>query len=118
MLLYADDIVLLSESEAGVVELMAAVHAYSVQWHFDVNHAKCALMRFRWQGSRLPTSEVRHGERRVSVYKYIGVELHCGVAFKQYRKRALLSAHRAANVVSGMGLYSGKLGVPRLGVQV
>src|SRR6185437_9736110 len=32
VLLYADDIVLLSESEAGVASLMAAVHAYSVQW--------------------------------------------------------------------------------------
>jgi len=120
VLLYADDIVLLSESESGVASLMAAVHAYSVQWRFDVNHAKCGLMCFRWQGSRLPTSEIRLGERKVewvSVYKYLGIELHCGIAFKQYRKRAILSAHRAGNAVSGMGMYSGKLGV-LLGVQV
>ncbi len=77
-------------------------------------------MCFRWAGSRLPTSEVRLGDRSVawvSMYKYLGVELHCGVAFKQYRKRALLSASRAANAVSGMGMHSGKLGVP-LSVQV
>ena len=53
----------------------------------------------------------------MSVYKYLGIELRCGVAFKQYRKRALLSAQRAANAVSGMGMHSGKLGVPQ-GVQV
>lgn len=120
LLLYADDIVLLSGSEAGVTQLMAAVHAYSVRWRFEINHSKCGLMCFRWQGSRLPTSEVRLGDRLVAwvpSYKYLGLELHCGVAFKQYRKRALLSAHRAANAVSAMGLYSGKLGVP-LGVQV
>jgi len=77
-------------------------------------------MCFRWAGSRLPTSDVRLGGRVVtwvSTYKYLGIELHCGVAFKQYRKRALLSAQRAANAVGGMGMYSGKLGVP-LGVQV
>jgi hypothetical protein len=120
LLLYADDIVLLSESEAGVAKLMAALHAYSVRWRFEINHSKCGLMCFRWAGSRLPTSEVRLGDRVVdwvSVYKYLGIELHCGVAFKQYRKRALLSAQRAANAVSGMGMHSGKLGVP-LGVQV
>ncbi len=120
LLLYADDIVLLSESEAGVAALMSALHAYSVRWRFDINHGKCGLMCFRWQGSRLPTSEVRLGEQTVawvSSYRYLGIDLHCGVAFKQYRKRALLSAHRAANAVSAMGLYSGKLGVP-LGVQV
>jgi len=120
LLLYADDIVLLSEDEAGVARLMAAVHAYSVRWRFEINHSKCGLMCFRWQGCRLPTSEVRLGDRIVAwvtSYKYLGIELHCGVAFKQYRKRAMLSAHRAANAVSAMGLYSGKLGVP-LGVQV
>jgi hypothetical protein len=120
LLLYADDIVLLSESESGVAQLMTALHAYSVDWRFEINHSKCGLMCFRWAGSRLPTSEIRLGDRVVvwvSVYKYLGIELHCGVAFKQYRKRALLSAQRAANAVSGMGMYSGKLGVP-LGVQV
>ena len=50
MLLYADDIVLLSESEDGVGVLMAAVHDYSVQWRFEINHAKCGLMCFRWAG--------------------------------------------------------------------
>jgi hypothetical protein len=120
LLLYADDIVLLSESEAGVSQLMAALHAYSVLWRFEINHAKCGLMCFRWAGSRLPTSHIRLGGQLVAwvpTYKYLGIELHCGVAFKQYRKRALLSAQRAANAVSGMGMYSGKLGVP-LGVQV
>jgi hypothetical protein len=123
LLLYGDDNDLLSESEAGVTQLMAALHAYSpVDWCFEMNHSKCGLwvMCFRWAGSRLPTSDVRLGGRVVtwvSTYKYLGIELHCGVAFKQYRKRALLSAQRAANTVGGMGMYSGKLGVP-LGVQV
>jgi len=120
LLLYADDIVLLSESEAGVSQLMAALHAYSVLWRFEINHAKCGLICFRWAGSRLPVSQIRLGDRTVawvSTYKYLGIEMHCGVAFKQYRKRALLSAQRAANAVSGMGMYSSKLGV-RLGVQV
>lgn len=51
------------------------------------------------------------------MYKYLGVELHAGVPFRQFRARMLASATRAANAVSGMGMLSGKLPVP-LGDQV
>jgi hypothetical protein len=55
----------------------------------------------------------------VTQYKYLGIELECNqpLRFRAYRRRALATALRAANAVSGLGLYSGKLGVP-LGVQV
>jgi len=68
----------------------------------------------------LPVSELWIGAAAVpwvNVYKYLGIELHAGVPFRQYRHRAAQSATRAAYAVSGMGMYSGKLGVP-LGLQV
>jgi hypothetical protein len=122
VLLYADDIVLLSEDEAGqsLSELMGIVHTYARRWRFEINHGKCGLMCFRPSGSALPTSVLCIGTAAVSwvsMYKYLGVELHGGVPFTVFRKRMLLSAQRASNAVSGMGLYSGKLGVP-LGDQV
>ena len=120
LLLYADDIVLLSESEEGLQALMSALHSYSLLWRFDFNHAKCGLMRFCAVGDVLPTSDLRLGDHPVAwvhVYKYLGVELHNGRAFTQYRQRALTLARRAADAVSGLGMYSGKLGVP-LSIQV
>jgi hypothetical protein len=53
----------------------------------------------------------------VTIYKYLGVELHNGVPFRHYRKRALASATCAGHRVAAMGMYSGKLSVP-LGVLV
>ena len=120
VLLYADDIVLLAESEAQLSWLMARVHEYAHRWRFEVNHSKCGLMCFQPSGAELPASELRIGERTVpwvAVCKYLGVELHAGVPFRQFRARMLASATRAANAVSGMGMLSGKLPVP-LGDQV
>jgi len=122
LLLYADDIVLLSDSKEGLQLLMQEVHEYSRQWRFSVNHAKCGLMCFKPSGSPPPMRPLPLGPsvvQWVTQYKYLGVELECEepLRFRAYRRRALATALRAANAVSGLGLYSGKLGVP-LGVQV
>ena len=112
VLLYADDIVLIAEDQTQLSELMAEVHSYSQLWRFDINYAKCGLMRFQPSGGDLPTSELRIGDRViawVSQYKYLGVELHAGVPFKQFRLRTEAKATRAANAVSAMGMWSGKL---------
>ena len=112
VLLYADDIVLIAEDEAQLSELMDAIHRYSRLWRFDINHGKCGLMRFLPSGSALPTSELRIGDRViqwVAQYKYLGVELHAGVPFRLFTARAEASASRAANAVSAMGMWSGKL---------
>lgn len=121
VLLYADDIVLLSENEDDLSELMDTVHEYSVHWRFEVNHSKCGLMRFVPSGAaQLPSSILMIGDTAVpwvAQYKYLGIELHAGVPFKMFKKRMLISAARAGNAVSGLGMYSGKLPVP-LGDQV
>ncbi|MDR3738882.1 MAG: reverse transcriptase family protein, partial [Terracidiphilus sp.] len=120
VLLYADDIVLIAESESQLAALMAEVHRYSRLWRFEINHNKCGLMRFQPSGNVLPTSELRIGDRVVawvSQYKYLGVELHAGVPFKQFWTRTEAKAKRAANAVSAMGMWSGKLPAP-VGVQV
>jgi len=120
VLLYADDIVLLAQSEEEVSELMRIVGVYARQWRFEVNHAKCGLMCFHPAGDALLVSALCIGGvpvRWVSAYKYLGVELHNGKPFRLFRLRILQSATRASHAVSGMGMYSGKLPVP-LGDQV
>jgi hypothetical protein len=79
-------------------------------------------MCFRPSGAALHIDALSIGDHEVpwvSVYviKYLGVELHAGVPFRQFRARTLTSVTRAANALSGMGMYSGKLPVP-LGDQV
>lgn len=120
LLLYADDIVLLADSEKDMQRLMKCVHEYSRKWRFEVNHSKCGLIRFNVTGSTQPTTRLTIGKSAVpwvESYKYLGVELHNGIPFRQFRKRKLASATRAGHQVAGMGMYSGKLSVP-LGIQV
>ena len=120
VLLYADDIVILADDMEELEYLMSIVHDYSVKWRFEVNHSKCGLMRFNVSGNAIPTEEIKLGPKVVpwvATYKYLGVELHNGVPFREYKKRALASATRAGHRVAGMGMYSGKLSVP-LGIQV
>src|SRR6185312_4304771 len=121
-LLYADDIALLSEREIDLQHLMTTVHEYAHRWRFEVNHAKCGLMRFNVRGKavQLPSSVLNLGGTPLSwvaSYKYLGVELHNGIPFKQYRKRMHLKTVRVSNAVAAMGMYSGKLPVP-IAVQV
>jgi hypothetical protein len=121
-LLYADDIVLLSDNTDDLEELMDCVHEYARQWRFRVNHAKCGLMRFNVTGAVLPSIEIRLGDTVVpwvSSYKYLGVELRCspGYPYRLFKRRFLAAARGAAGKVAGMGMHSGKLGVP-LSVQV
>jgi len=120
VLLYADDIVLLSENVDDMQLLMTTVHDYSHRWRFQVNPTKCGLMKFNSNGSsQQPTRRLTIGGvevKWVTTYKYLGIELHNGVPFRQYRKRALASATSAGYRVAAMGMYSGKLPVT-IGVQ-
>ena len=124
-LLYADDIVLLSDDEESLQVLMETVQDYAREWRFEVNHSKCGLMRFGCSGNAsctLPKSQLTIDGIAVpwvKSYKYLGVELSNGVGlpFREFRKRMLTSATRAGYQVAGMGMYTGKLSVP-LGVQV
>ncbi len=119
LLLYADDIVLLSDSECELQQLLTVVGEYARKWRFEVNHAKCGLMCFT--AGPTPNSSLTIGTVAVpwvSVYKYLGVELHASrVTFSLFRRRMESTARRAAGAVASMGLYSGKLTVP-LAVQV
>jgi len=122
VLLYADDIVLLADSEADLSALMGVVHAYSRCWRFQVNHAKCGLLRFNVAGAVPPTSVLTLGDKPIAWldgYKYLGVDLRAapGRPYRLFHQRMLAGATKAAGCIAGMGMQSGKLPVP-LGVQV
>jgi hypothetical protein len=135
-LLYADDIVLLAESEADLQALMRIVGAYAARWRFEINPTKSACVRFNRTGATVPDSPMWIGPDSEadsefastapaqlvpwsSCYRYLGVELPCspGRPFALFRRRMLASATSAAGQLAAMGLKSGKLPVP-LGVQV
>lgn len=123
VLLYADDIVLLSDALSDLESLMRIVAAYARKWRFEVNHAKCGAMRFNLSGRALPIAPppMMGGTPVpwVASYKYLGVELSNspGHPFLSFRKRMLGGARARSARIAAMGMFSGKLPVP-LGVQV
>lgn len=122
VLLYADDIALLAESEEEMQQLLDVVAEYARRWRFEINHSKCGAVRFNRSGAELPTSVLTLGGVPipwVHSYKYLGVELRGapGRPFHSFRSRMLSAAQSAAGQIAAMGMHSGKLPVP-LGVQV
>lgn len=113
-LLYADDIVLLTNTLDEMKRLLDIVDRYSYKWRFEVNHLKCGLLRFNPSGSTQPDTQLHIGSKVipwVQSYKYLGIELHNNSPFIQFKERMSVTARRVCHSVAAMGMYSGKLPV-------
>ncbi len=65
ILLFADDMVLIAESEAELRELMRAVEEYCKEWHLEVNVDKTKVMVTSKDGEQ--SAKVVYGQRDKSV---------------------------------------------------
>ena len=73
-LMYADDLILLSESKDGLQSCLDRLYDYTQQWDLKLNLKKTKIMIFQNTGRRIPTS-FTFGENVVqaaSEYKYLG----------------------------------------------
>jgi exonuclease III len=74
-LLYADDLVLLSETQSGLQNCINRLHNYCQDWEMTINAKKTKLMTFnRAQGTANPT--ILFGDTQletVDSYKYLGI---------------------------------------------
>ena len=60
LLLYADDIVVLAESQEDLQKMMNAVHAFCKRWRLQVNMSKTKVMAFGSKG--VQNLDVRWGQ--------------------------------------------------------
>ena len=78
ILLYADDIVLLSENETNLQCMLDKLHEWCIKWNMKVNEAKTNVVHFRLK-KQLKTNYVFHlGEQVLDIkekYKYLGIVL-------------------------------------------
>jgi len=82
-LLYADDLLLLSESSEGLQNCMNKVYEYCSRWGLDINYQKSKVIVFN-KGSRISNSKcyIKDTEiKSVRVYKYLGVLFNINGSF-------------------------------------
>ena len=61
-LMYADDLVLLSESEEGLQRLLDILHNYTNKWFLQVNKAKTKYMKIYRYHCSTPTQTMKFGD--------------------------------------------------------
>ena len=86
ILLYADDIVLISESEESLQKMLDSVHNWCQKWQLNINCSKTQIVHFRkkseWESKfnfKIGKSEIE----RTNKYRYLGVELNYSLEFTQ-----------------------------------
>ena len=97
ILLFADDIVLLSYNPEGLQSLLNQLHSYCVKWGISVNVEKTVVMIFK-TGPRQENLQFYYNGKRlnnVSKFSYLGVTLSSNGSFYQAQKSLSEQANRA-----------------------
>lgn len=100
ILLYADDIVLLADSQAELQQMIDALYSYCSTWCLKVNLDKSKIIVFR-SGSRISTNlNWQYGDDNIEIvnsYKYLGVDITYNLSFKKHLNNKLAASKLAIN---------------------
>jgi hypothetical protein len=116
-LFYADDIVLLAESDADLQALLTRVEWYSKRWRFKVSMSKTAAVVFGGDEDEEAALAqlLEHAGEEVEVrkaYKYLGMEVGSRLrGWATFKARMLDKATRVMRASWGLGLQSGHMSV-------
>lgn len=100
VLLYADDIVLLSDSPKGLQNMIDALYVYCNQWLLRINLEKSKIMIFRTCTRISHGLYWKFGDNLIDVvneYKYLGIKLTYNLSFKKHLESKLALSKTAIN---------------------
>jgi hypothetical protein len=108
-LLYADDIVLISENKWKLQKMLDIVYEYSKKWKFELNPKKSEVVVFglRYPPRNLVMNLGEHKLKTVKMYKYLGIELTRTLDWRPYTKRILEKARKNMTQTWAMGISGG-----------
>ena len=101
ILLFADDMVLLAESEEDLNELMAEVEAYCREWHLEVNVDKTKVMVTSKDGDK--SAKVMYGQTElecVKAYTYLGTVFTADGKWEEEITRRIKAGRAALGSIS------------------
>ena len=79
LLMYADDIIQISDSPEGLQQQLDVVHKWSTKWNLCVNIDKTKAIHFRRASDPCTTFSFKLGGNNVDIvnsYRYLGLELN------------------------------------------
>ncbi len=109
ILLYADDIILLSECERQLQTMLTYLNGWCLKWCLNINVLKSSIIHFR--PKKVPRSTVKFtcGKQSldfVDSYTYLGIILDEHMSFSPCIKSQYLSGSRAfSSIVSKFNMY-------------
>jgi hypothetical protein len=102
VLLYADDLVLLAESESDLQKLLDALNIWCLKWRITVNSDKSQVVHFRTPSIPQSSFSFTCGScqiKTVDRYKYLGLIIHQFLDFKITADAVAKSASRALGLL-------------------
>ena len=102
VLMYADDTVLLANSERGLQRALHSLEKYCIHWKLKVNIAKTTVMLFGKQRMKKDKYNFMFGNSKLEVvdsFKYLGITFNYNGKFTVAKKRLLAQASKAMFVV-------------------
>ena len=78
ILMYADDVILLSENESDLQKMLNALSEWCKKWRLTVNETKTKIVHFRPKRTPLTTNVFTLNEKNIEIvshYKYLGLQL-------------------------------------------
>jgi hypothetical protein len=112
-LLYADDIVLITDDRYKLQQMLDTVTKYAQKWRFELNPKKSEVVVF---GVKYPPRNViwrlgQYNIKQVTRYKYLGIELTRTLKWRPYINRVLEKAKRNMTQALAMGMSGGFMSI-------
>ena len=102
ILLYADDVALITESEEDMQFLLNFTHHWCETWHMKINMSKSKVTHFRKQGQARSDTQLKIGDANIEYvdkYKYLGVFFDEFLLFDTHSEVMTKSGGRALGAV-------------------
>ena len=104
VLAYADDIVLLAETESDLQKLIDIVHEWGLKWRISVNHAKTKIIHFRKKNVVQTQKCFYIGDKMLEIvdsYKYLGIWIQCNLDASLTMNNLVQAGSRALSQIIG-----------------
>ena len=110
-LLYADDLILLSQSENGLQKCLDRLNCYLKKWKMKINIKKTKIIVFNKSGKIFKGQKFKIGKQSIQItdsYVYLGITFTSSGSFSLAQKKFFKKATRSLySFLSEINIYNG-----------